>query len=196
MLASLRHVAACSRAGIGYTHVAAGYPGVAGCGLLTGWDRIHYQVLAYSQIVTLRLAHGLGSDTLISHRPSLTRSLRLAHGLGSDTLVMKYLQDARALRLAHGLGSDTLAESAARTAAVVAACSQAGIGYTSCQRNDRVASGCGLLTGWDRIHCYTDGTKVAMVAACSQAGIGYTPGAVSSALTAGCGLLTGWDRIH
>ena len=58
-----REVAACSRAGIGYTDATVAIE-------RTG----------------LRLAHGPGSDTLRRLRISAAKELRLAHGPGSDTL--------------------------------------------------------------------------------------------------------------
>ena len=78
----IRKVAACLRAGIGYT-IGIALPTCA-----------------------LRLACGRGSDTLpIEKRPNML--LRLACGRGSDTLTRNHSR-AHRLRLACGRGSDTL----------------------------------------------------------------------------------------
>jgi len=60
--------------------------GISSCGLLTGWDRIHYPPCDRCCSATLRLAHRLGSDTLKRAMFLYRQSLRLAHRLGSDTL--------------------------------------------------------------------------------------------------------------
>ena len=100
---------------------------LAGCGLLAGWDRIHYDKVATHGSAMLRLARRLGSDTLSSPRHVPPALLRLARRLGSDTLIPRWHDS------------------------YVAACSQAGIGYTSTAKQAYPAS-CGLLAGWDRIH--------------------------------------------
>ena len=205
-------VAACSRAGIGYTECVRVVARRRSCGLLTGRDRIHSRAdlgasvaacsragigytwrIAIIAVASLRLAHGPGSDTL-SAWPVPTLGLRLAHGPGSDTLQRAskrpirccglltgrdriHFFDARHYpRLRCGLltGRDRIhCTSAGCTASAVAACSRAGIGYTT-RRLLLAAIGCGLLTGRDRIHSSPAGHVRAAVAACSQAGIGYT----------------------
>ena len=104
-------------------------------------------------------------------------------------------ESSLSLRLAHRLGSNTLALSPCRGPRRVAACSQAGIGYTAhCQTlaTDCVAAcsqaGIGYTLGLRR-------RAPCSVAACSQAGIGYTRSSTDAG-RARCGLLTGWDRIH
>ena len=164
-------VAACSRAGIGYTvprfraesptccglltgwdriHWAASGAAESGCGLLTGWDRIHLLRLRLRRRRRCGLLAGWDRIHSRWRQAAPCLLLRLAHGLGSDTLWRVALRSKFGLRLAHGLGSDTL----------------------HCA-GDGSALGCGLLTGWDRIH--SSGLRAARLA--------------------GCGLLTGRDRI-
>ena len=127
-------VAACSRAGIGYTDGVDGTGEPTSCGLLTGRDRIHSQVVHDPHPSGLRLAHGPGSDTLV--RSVQRRSARVA-------------ACSRA-----GIGYTLMVASTPRS--IVAACSRAGIGYTKLHQQVLSQGRCGLLTGRDRIHSQHD----------------------------------------
>ena len=125
-----RAVAACSQAGIGYTetsarrrdsHVAA--CSQAGIGYTISADDIH--------AVQLRLARRLGSDTLFVDDAVIRRCCGLLAGWDRIHLPT-LLASHRMLRLARRLGSDTLLRKH-KCVAAVAACSQAGIGYTDAQ---------------------------------------------------------------
>ena len=123
-------VAACSRAGIGYTTTRVfALPRVAACSRAG----IGYTYASHTRCTTMRCGLLTGRDRI----HLIATQNMLAHAQ---------------LRLAHGPGSDTLRTSEHTASGWVAACSRAGIGYTSgcvaCV--DRVR--CGLLTGRDRIH--------------------------------------------
>ena len=135
-------VAACSQAGIGYTSAIWRCSPVTCCGLLTGWDRIHLSHCHYRTDVMLRLAHRLGSDTLIGSCQRSCRCVAACSRAGIGYTVARHGRHAvRLLRLAHRLGSDTLPTAAP----------------TPCKC-------CGLLTGWDRIHSF--GSLIACLYSC------------------------------
>ena len=144
-------VADCSRAGIGYTisHRRVNAGRVADCSR-AGIEYTRRVVLIV--FARLRIARGLGSDTLHDPQSDHRPPLRIARGLGSDTLGDLTCALRWWLRIARGLGSNTLCCDAAVADRAVADCSQAGIEYTRTCALRPPSCCCGLLAGWDRIH--------------------------------------------
>ena len=149
-IVTLAGVAACLRAGIGYTPRRRFSPRrpVAAC-LRAGIGYTLNQISLYYPPVAACLRAGIGYTTTSSGKSAHAVAACLRAGIG---YTVYYDGDFSALlRLACGLGSDTLLmDQAAR----VEGCGLlAGWDRIHSESMSESASGCcGLLAGWDRIH--------------------------------------------
>ena len=144
----------------------------------------------------MRLARRLGSDTLYIGRSIRARCCGLLAGWDRIHLSMAVSAISPSLRLARRLGSDTLCIMPSRCFTRVAACSQAGIGYTIASMSNASDASCGLLAGWDRIHSIATRECRPCVLRLARRLGSDTLRRYGIITAIGCGLLAGWDRIH